>query len=101
MTITWNPILDWDDDAWRRNAACRASEPGLFFPAGSTGVADEQISAAKAVCRRCPVRESCLLFAFETNQRDGVWGGTDEDERRKLRRSWLAARRRLSASAMG
>jgi hypothetical protein len=27
-----------------------------------------------------------------------VWGGTTEDERRKLRKQWLAARRRASAN---
>jgi WhiB family redox-sensing transcriptional regulator len=32
-----------------------------------------------------------------TNQESGVWGGTTEDERRKLRKQWLAARRRATA----
>ncbi len=45
------------------------------------------------MCRACPVREDCLLFAFETKQVDGIWGGTTEDERRRLRRAWVAARR--------
>jgi WhiB family redox-sensing transcriptional regulator len=31
-----------------------------------------------------------------TNQDSGVWGGTSEEERRKLRRAWLARQRRAS-----
>ena len=37
--------------------------------------------------------EPCLDFALATNQESGVWGGTSEEERRKLRKAWLAARR--------
>ena len=35
----------------------------------------------------------CLLYALETNQATGVWGGTTEDERRALRRTWVRAGR--------
>ena len=38
--------------------------------------------------------EEVLQYALETNQDSGIWGGTDEEERRKLRRQWLARRRR-------
>ena len=50
------------------------------------------------MCRSCPVVEECLAYALETNQEAGVWGGTSEEERRRLRRAWLAARRRISVS---
>ena len=99
MTAIWTPVFDWDNDGWRDQAACRDTNPDLFFPAGSTGVAVEQIEAAKAVCRSCPVQDACLRFAFETNQEAGVWGGTDEDERRRLRRSWRAGRQARTGSA--
>ena len=86
--------------AWRRSAACRGSDVAFFFPVGTTGPAIEQIAAAKAVCGHCPVRAECLDFALVTNQEFGVWGGATEDERRRLRRSWLAQRRRrLQAAA--
>ena len=84
------------DTTWRDNASCRSVSPELFFPAGSTGIAADEIEGAKAVCESCPVREACLQFALETNQEAGIWGGTTEDERRRLRRAWLAARRRQS-----
>ena len=55
-------------------------------------LAVEQIEAAKAVCEECPVKERCLQFALETNQDSGIWGGTSEEERRRLRRAWLRDR---------
>lgn len=82
------------DTTWREHANCRYLRPELFFPAGTTGAAADEIMGAKSVCASCEVRENCLQFAFETNQEAGIWGGTTEDERRKLRRAWLARRRR-------
>lgn len=83
---------------WRDGAACRDSEPNLFFPIGSTGPAVDQIESAKEICFDCTVREECLTYALETNQEAGVWGGYAEDERRRLRKRWLAERRRRAVS---
>ena len=80
-------------DAWRLRASCRSVDPDLFFPVGTTGLAIEQIDAAKAVCQACPVNGACLDFALSTNQDSGIWGGTSEEERRSLRRQWLRAKR--------
>lgn len=76
--------LDWD---WRLEAACRSVDPDLFFPLGRTGPAVDHIEAAKAVCRQCRVRGHCLDFALTTHQDDGIWGGTSEEERRRLRKT--------------
>lgn len=76
---------------WRHRALCRDEDPELFFPIGTTGPAATQVEAAKVVCRRCSVVEDCLTWALETGQDTGVWGGTDEDERRALRRRTLRA----------
>lgn len=99
MTLTWNRTFDWDQQEWRDRASCRSIDPELFFPVGSTGVAIDQIDRAKAVCRACDARASCLEFALATNQECGVWGGTSEDERRKLRRQWVASNRRPGRTA--
>ena len=96
MSLTWTRSIDWDDDEWRRRALCRDTEPDLFFPVGTTGAALEQIEAAKQVCGGCEARDPCLEFALVTNQESGIWGGTSEEERRKLRKAWLARRRRAS-----
>ena len=96
MALTWSRPYDWDVDDWRQRSACRDTDPDLFFPVGTTGPAIEQIAAAKAVCRQCEVQAACLEFALGTNQEAGVWGGTSEEERRKLRKAWLARQRRAS-----
>jgi len=36
--------------------------------------------------RRCPVMERCLDWALESGQDHGVWGGTDETDRRRIQR---------------
>ena len=87
------------DAGWRERAACQFMAPELFFPTGSTGAAVEEIIAAKAICLTCPVQDACLRFALETKQEDGIWGGTTEEERRRLRRSWMAERRRAADRA--
>ena len=97
MALTWSRSVDWDVEDWRTKAACRDTDPDLFFPVGTTGPALEQIEAAKAVCLTCDAQAPCLEFALATNQESGVWGGTSEEERRKLRKSWLASRRRAAS----
>ena len=78
---------------WRHRAACLDEDPELFFPIGNTGPALQQIDEAKAVCRRCPVVDTCLKWALESGQDAGVWGGLSEDERRALKRRTARARR--------
>lgn len=68
-------------NAWRADAACQGADVSIFFPD-----ADGETGPAKALCARCPVRAQCLSFALDSRQDDGVWGGLDEAERRRLRR---------------
>ncbi|MGQ0742806.1 MAG: WhiB family transcriptional regulator [Acidimicrobiales bacterium] len=96
MALTWNRTHDWDADDWRQRASCRDTDPDLFFPVGTTGNAVDQIDAAKRVCTHCEAVAECLEFALATNQEAGVWGATSEEERRRLRKAWLARRRRAS-----
>ena len=95
LSLTTEPYSIEHDD-WRDAAACRDTNPDLFFPVGTTGPAIEQIAQAKTVCGECPAQPACLEFALVTNQDSGVWGGTSEEERRKLRKQWLAHQRRAS-----
>ena len=73
MTATMTSIT------WRDQAACRGLDPEIFYP-----VSDEDSDAAKAVCAQCPVREACLEYALANRERDGVWGGATERERRRM-----------------
>lgn len=73
------------DPGWRDEAACRAEDPELFFPVSE--LFRFQIDTAKRVCDRCPVIDTCLSWALETAQQDGIWGGKTTKERVNLRRS--------------
>ncbi len=84
---------------WRSDAACRDTDPDLFFPVGQTGPAIEHIENAKAVCQTCVVRVECLEYALMTNQDAGIWGGLTEDDRRKIRRERRKANRAAQAAA--
>jgi WhiB family redox-sensing transcriptional regulator len=66
---------------WARYAACRDA-PGVDFFAERAAL--EEVERAKAVCRLCPVRLSCLEAGLE--EQFGVWGGLSSAERRRLRR---------------
>jgi len=78
---------------WRDRGACLDEDPELFFAIGNSDPALRQIESAKAVCRRCEVMETCLSWAIESRQDDGVWGGLSADERRALKRRNARARR--------
>jgi WhiB family redox-sensing transcriptional regulator len=67
---------------WWRSAACRTSDPEMFFPVSSVGPGHDDVARAKEVCASCLVRRQCLQFALATRQAHGVWGGTTEEERR-------------------
>jgi WhiB family redox-sensing transcriptional regulator len=94
LTLPADYVIERQD--WRDFAACRDTSPDLFFPVGTTGPALDQIDEAKTVCRQCPVQAACLEYAMVTNQDTGIWGGTSEEERKKLRRAWLAEQRKAS-----
>jgi WhiB family redox-sensing transcriptional regulator len=81
---------------WRSQALCRDTDPELFFPIGTTGAALLQIEHARAVCRQCPVQADCLDFALTTNQDSGIWGGTSEEDRRVLRREFVARQKAVA-----
>jgi WhiB family redox-sensing transcriptional regulator len=65
--------------SWRQRGACRGIDPDTFYPPS-----DEEAGPAKAICAECPVREACLEFALANRERDGVWGGATERERRRM-----------------
>lgn len=64
---------------WRSKAACQGLDPDIFYP-----LDDEDSDEAKAVCDVCPVREACLEHALGYREKEGVWGGATERERRRI-----------------
>jgi WhiB family redox-sensing transcriptional regulator len=67
------------DIMWRELGACRGLDPTIFYPDE-----DEDSSDAKSVCSECRVRVTCLEFALSHREKQGVWGGATERERRRI-----------------
>ncbi len=53
----------------RDYAACRDTDPELFFPIGNAGPALLQLDRARQVCAGCPVHTSCLEWALASGAR--------------------------------
>ena len=66
---------------WRQYARCLGADPDVFYPPSES---DDGALEAKAICATCPVREACLEHAITFREKQGVWGGLDERERRRL-----------------
>jgi WhiB family transcriptional regulator, redox-sensing transcriptional regulator len=92
--VTQRPVSLVPDLAtdWRDSAACSGYPNSLFFP--GPDATEKTLERAIAICSTCPATAECLEYSLETNQRAGVWGGTSEEQRKSLRRKWLAGRRR-------
>jgi len=73
---------------WMSRAACRGMDPALFFPPKrGTPISP----TARVTCAGCPVSAECLDHALVEHERDGLWGGTTDRERRRL---WQTDKRR-------
>lgn len=62
--------------------ACR--QPTADQAAGFDAVPAADTAAAKAVCAGCRFMTACQTYAL-TADVDGVWGGTDSEDRRRFR----------------
>jgi len=65
--------------SWRTNAACRGLDAEIFYP-----MSEDDTDPAKAVCDVCPVQQACLEHALGVREKEGVWGGCTEKERRRI-----------------
>lgn len=68
--------------AWNR-AACLEADPEIFFPISPRDLRGRE--QARAYCASCAVRTDCLQLALADPGIVGIWGGTDEEDRRRLR----------------
>lgn len=74
------------DEEWKTRGRCAETDPEVFFPeSGNRSLAD-----AQRICKKCEVRERCLEWALDTDERYGVWGGVDERERYRMRKKLSA-----------
>jgi WhiB family redox-sensing transcriptional regulator len=68
--------------SWRSQAACRSASTSLFFPARGDAFSG---AVARQLCKGCPVRGECLDYALGFDELVGIFGGTSEAQRRRLR----------------
>ena len=71
---------------WMADALCAQVGGDAWFPTERDGR-----SAARKLCRGCPVIVECLEHAMRNNETHGVWGGLTVGQRRALRRRENAA----------
>lgn len=77
----YTPVIERDPPSWRALANCRGKDPNVFIL--DRGGSYKQ---ALTLCSECVVVEPCLRYALD-NHETGVWGGTTESQRKKMRRS--------------
>jgi WhiB family redox-sensing transcriptional regulator len=71
--------------SWLAAALCKGQDTDLWF-------SPLRVNEAKAVCRRCKVRQDCLAWAVKTGDIVGVFGGTTPAQRKAMRRMQRTAR---------
>lgn len=107
LSVLSDPLADWKllladvgDREWRKDGECGRLDGDVkerqrpFFP--TRGEVD--VTAPRAVCRRCAVQEPCLAFALANNEQ-GIWGATTGDNRRDIRHLGLSAAEVLDMQA--
>lgn len=65
---------------WTEFAACQYVDADLWFPEKG----GSPLSAMR-ICMGCEVRAECLEYALRGNEQSGIWGGTSEAQRRRMR----------------
>jgi WhiB family transcriptional regulator, redox-sensing transcriptional regulator len=81
---------------WTARASCIQTDPGIFFPPHG-----DPATQARQICSSCPVRDDCLAYALDADERHGFWGGLGPDERRHLRRKLRSQKPRPQADGRG
>ena len=68
--MTLDELFGTVEQEWQDQALCAQTDPEAFFPekGGST-------REAKRICKACAVRDECLEYALEHDERFGIWGG--------------------------
>ena len=79
-------IEDVTPESWMADGLCRQVDPALWFP---TDDMTQSPREAIRICSTCPVKARCLAFALE-HLETGVWGGTTDADRRRMRKKATA-----------
>ena len=63
-------------------ALCAEVDPELFFPRKGQYL---EAQNAKRLCNKCELKTECLELALKDPEMKGIWGGTTEQQRYKIR----------------
>ncbi|MFE3326841.1 WhiB family transcriptional regulator [Streptomyces sp. NPDC059176] len=94
-------------DTWRKQAACLDADTRLFHPRGYDGRYMPIVSAAQAICDRCPVAAQCLDFALRSEGkahgalRHGIYGDTTPNDRLQISRGTGSRKRAKCGTRSG
>lgn len=64
-------------DSWKENGLCRDERyPTSWWHPEAREVKNYSPENLKAIeiCLKCPVKDECLQFAFDTGEYEGTWG---------------------------
>ena len=93
-----------DEPLWYPQSKCRGvSDAHLYFYSEDK---NGGVTKAKKICwgldgkGECPVRRLCLSYALFNDEKFGVWGGTSERERRRIKRRRRARKRKPAVQAV-
>lgn len=80
---------DFDDQPWAVDALCAQIGGDFWFPDkdGTGEPGQNHARQAKKICAACPVRNQCLAYAIDHDERYGIWGGLSERERRSIKKT--------------
>ena len=81
-TMSIDALFSAVEGEWQEQALCAQTDPEAFFPEKGGSTKD-----AKRICKACAVRDECLEYALENDERFGIWGGLSERERRRWKRN--------------
>ena len=95
---------DWN---WTERAACRGEDLTLFFGPSSDSRDDREYPPAKRdreaeakwFCGLCEVRIDCLNYALDAGEKYGIFGGLNEEERKRFHRARIARERKVRKDA--
>ncbi|SER95516.1 Transcription factor WhiB [Lentzea xinjiangensis] len=81
MTTVELPRVPWSVPDWHERGACQLFPELDWIEAKAKS---PQALACKTICAACPVRYDCAISALERGEPNGIWGGLDRADRKKI-----------------
>jgi WhiB family transcriptional regulator, redox-sensing transcriptional regulator len=75
-----------DAPSFDGSQVCAQVDPELFFPENKVD-AREKIRLVRPICGSCDFKHPCLEYALKHDELLGIWGGTTEWDRVRMRKT--------------